>query len=86
MLRFLTDELQDAEDAGDRGMHAPAKSLGIRQLTNVDSVDCGSCLVWMVRYSSLITYIDSTYTLHVRDGTNPLETPTNLCQWSCSCH
>jgi hypothetical protein len=21
MLRFLTDELQDAEDAGDRGMH-----------------------------------------------------------------
>ena len=30
MLRFLTDELQDAEDAGDRGMLASSSSQRFR--------------------------------------------------------
>lgn len=53
MLRFLTDELQDAEDAGDRGRFLFYTSLhadeaGSSQLKH--SLDLGTCSQWMGRH------------------------------------
>jgi sphingomyelin phosphodiesterase len=63
MLRFLTDELQDAEDQGDRGMsflkHRPRVSMN----NTLSSV-------WIVGH------VPSGW-----DGTDPLEAPTNLCEF-----
>ena len=45
MLRFLTDELQDAEDNGDRGMSRCPPDL--RLLTFSTSLDHGSRSQWL---------------------------------------
>lgn len=41
MLRFLTDELQSAEDAGDRGMVCYPRDAAF--LKKSDSMDFGTC-------------------------------------------
>lgn len=41
MLRFVTDELQDAEDAGDRGERTDTPLL--RELSEASSLDSGTC-------------------------------------------
>jgi hypothetical protein len=51
MLRFLTDELQDSEDAGERGLctfHSTALPLIFRH-----SMDHWTCLEWMGWYTSI---------------------------------
>ena len=45
MLRFLTDELQDAEDKGDRGMIP--RDLIVRFLTLPTSLDHRPCSFWV---------------------------------------
>ena len=45
MLRFLTDELQDAEDKGDRGMII--RDLIVRLLTLPASLDYRPCSFWV---------------------------------------
>ncbi len=66
MLRFLTDELQDAEDAGDRGKR------------NVQSVLLtiahGICLFFAVW---ILGHVLSGWT-----GSDALENPSNLCECS----
>ena len=63
MLRFLTDELQDAEDKGDRGKCFFEHHARV-------SVKKPLPLVWIIGH-----------VLSGWDGTNPLEVPTNLCEF-----
>lgn len=69
MLRFLTDELQDAEDAGERGMYCFAYLFVIFRK--------GECC------ESSYDFQPSAWILgHVPagwDGTNALKNPSNLC-------
>lgn len=51
MLRFLTDELQAAEDAGDRGFSVSSHS-SITMFTKSSSVDYGPCFDWLGRFKS----------------------------------
>jgi len=46
MLRFLTDELQDAEDKGDRGVLVPC-DLTMHLLTLFFSLDHRTCSIWL---------------------------------------
>ena len=52
MLRFLTDELQDAEDQGDRGMSFLKRDflVTVKNLTN--SLDSWTRPKWLGRYQS----------------------------------
>jgi len=54
MLRFLTDELQDAEDAGDRGtsINTIIQYILLINETSYSSLDHGSCFVWMGWFES----------------------------------
>lgn len=66
MLRFLTDELQEAEDAGDRGQ---SPSLICIATPDIFSDNEACILVWILGH-----------VLSGWDGTNPLANPTNLCK------
>jgi hypothetical protein len=46
MLRMLTDELQDAEDAGDRGEY-PVLDRSLLMMMLDPSLDYRTCTVWM---------------------------------------
>ena len=47
MLRFLTDELQDAEDQGDRGMSFLRYRPHVSMKTSAISLDYRSCSQWL---------------------------------------
>jgi len=66
MLRFLTDELQDAEDQGDRGMTLAKLAV----LFSFLSLTLRLSLVWIIGH-----------VLSGWDGTNALEAPSNLCEY-----
>ena len=68
MLRFLTDELEDAEDQGDRGKCFLKHHFCV-------SVKKHLPLVWIVGH-----------VLSGWDGINPLEAPTNLCEYRALWH
>jgi hypothetical protein len=54
MLRFLTDELQEAEDAGERGAFYLRAVFDSELLTIPFSLDCGTCTSRLGWHQSII--------------------------------
>ena len=54
MLRFLTDELQEAEDAGDRGVFYFDAAVYAEFPMNLLSMDHWTCTLWVGWHQSTI--------------------------------
>jgi hypothetical protein len=54
MMRFLTDQLQEAEDAGDRGVFCFEVFICAELLMNLFSMDHGTCTLWLGWFQSII--------------------------------